>query len=172
MISENTMPHVSHIYAFRQVGLGLTQLCLGFLVESNSWIVNGKHENCEADAKEYWNIWFLTNVLEQSSISSFRCAIKNQMSSNNLSNFKCLHAQCREKVMEQQKQKMRRENFVAQKLFRQIFQKSVDKTSFKFPATHMSQAVYGSSCRLWVQNLLIITGRMNCSFRPAEHKLN
>jgi len=53
VISENTMPHVSHIYAFRQVGLGLTQLCLGFLVESNSWIVNGKHENCEADAKEY-----------------------------------------------------------------------------------------------------------------------
>jgi len=36
----------------------------------------------------------------------------------------------------------------------------------------MSQAVYGSSCRLGVQNLLIITGRMNCSFRLAGHKLS
>jgi len=53
----------------------------------------------------------------------------------------------------------------------QIYQKS-GKTSFKLPATHMPQAVYGSSSRLGVQNLLIITGHMNCSFGLAGHKLN
>jgi len=35
-----------------KVALDLSQPDLDFLVESNSWIVNGKCENCEANAKK------------------------------------------------------------------------------------------------------------------------
>ena len=42
----------------------MPQLGLRFLVDSNSWNVNEKPQNCEADAQEYWASWLLTMSLD------------------------------------------------------------------------------------------------------------
>jgi len=47
------MIHATYMYSEKEVALGLPQLCLRFLTDSNSWNVNGKPQYCEADAPEY-----------------------------------------------------------------------------------------------------------------------
>jgi len=37
----------------KEAGLDLPQLGLGFLADSNGWSVNGKLQNCKADAQEH-----------------------------------------------------------------------------------------------------------------------
>jgi len=37
----------------KEAALGISQLGVRFLADSNSWNVNGKPQNCEPDAQEY-----------------------------------------------------------------------------------------------------------------------
>jgi len=45
------MPHICD--SEKEAALGLPTLGLNFLVDSNSWNVNGKPHNCEAGAQEF-----------------------------------------------------------------------------------------------------------------------
>jgi len=45
--------YTSHMSAEKAQALGLPQLGLMFLVDSNNWNVNGKPQNCEVGAQEY-----------------------------------------------------------------------------------------------------------------------
>jgi len=56
---------MSHMYMFseKEAALGLPQLSLRFLADSNSWNVNGKPQNCETDPQEYRASWLLTMFL-------------------------------------------------------------------------------------------------------------
>jgi len=47
----------------KEAALGQPRLGLRFLADSNSWNVNGKTQNCEADAHEYSAGWLLTVFL-------------------------------------------------------------------------------------------------------------
>jgi len=41
------------MYSEKEAALGLPQLGVMFLADSNSWNLNGKPQNCEPDAHEY-----------------------------------------------------------------------------------------------------------------------
>jgi len=47
----------------KEAALDLPQLGVRFLTDSNNWNVNGKSQNCEADAQQHWASWFLTMLL-------------------------------------------------------------------------------------------------------------
>jgi len=44
--------YITYVSSEKEPALDLPQLGLRFLVDSNSWNVNGKPQNCEADAQE------------------------------------------------------------------------------------------------------------------------
>jgi len=45
--------HITCMSSKRETALNLSQLDLGFIADNNSWNVNGKPQNCAADAQEY-----------------------------------------------------------------------------------------------------------------------
>jgi len=48
------MPHISHYMSSeKEAALDLPQLGVRFLTDSNNWNVNGKSQNCEADAQQH-----------------------------------------------------------------------------------------------------------------------
>jgi len=47
------MIHATYMPSEKEAALGLPQVGLRFLSDSNSWNVNAKPLNCEADAPEY-----------------------------------------------------------------------------------------------------------------------
>jgi len=55
--------NVTYIFSEKETALGLPQLGLRFLADSNSWDMNGKSQNCETDPQEYWASWLLTMFL-------------------------------------------------------------------------------------------------------------
>jgi len=81
------MPHLSHACLLRRSGFGPTSVGLKFFVDRNSWNVNEKTQNCEADAEEA--SWLLTLCLHSLG-SYFSSVIKNQISSAKFCMFKCM----------------------------------------------------------------------------------
>ena len=72
--------HTTYMSSKKEAALGLPQLGTRFLADSNRWNVIGKALDCEVDAQENWDRWFLTIFL-YSLAHFFSWVIKNQISS-------------------------------------------------------------------------------------------
>jgi len=55
--------YITYMYSEKVAASCLPQLGVKLLPDSNSWNVNGKPQNSEADAQEYQARWLLTDSL-------------------------------------------------------------------------------------------------------------
>jgi len=102
--------HTTNKYSEKETASGLPQLGLRFLDDSNSWNINGKPQNSEADAMEYWESWFLTIFLH-SLAYTYTFSVRLLRTKFEVKNFLCSswRNMVKENIMYQRQQKICRE---------------------------------------------------------------